>query len=200
MRYQAIVHLLGVVLCFLLCTSCTFIRTKLGSEEEKVEESPPPIVDTEEEGSPLIDSGAQDEENAAGPSEAVAPSTEQVETGQPQAEQAAEVESPAIEAEELSPPASQPPASGPLTTAELRWQIPAEAVERYHIAYGTAPDTLSQKVSVNVDGLERLDDPIHGPLFRYLLHNIPAGEKVYFTIQAENSYGTSPESPVQEIE
>lgn len=91
---------------------------------------------------------------------------------------------------------SEAPVTG---SVELIWQIPDQTVEKYHIEYGFAPDKLDRKVTVESAKLERVNDPVNGPIFRYVLHGIQEASSVYFTIQAENQFGVSPKSPVQEI-
>lgn len=107
--------------------------------------------------------------------------------------------------EELSPPESSPEKSPPpkqssnLSSIEIVWQVPGESVERYHLAYGTDRNSLDQELTIPVSELNKIDDPIHGPVFRYTLSGIEVGTPIFFTIQAENQYGLSPKSPVQEL-
>lgn len=86
-----------------------------------------------------------------------------------------------------------------LSSVELLWQVPAEPVETYHLRYGTHPDTLTHQVKIQVTELDQIQHPEYGPLFRYIIPSVPADQTVYFTIQAENKFGISPESPVQEV-
>src|SRR5690606_24377456 len=98
------------------------------------------------------------------------------EAGQAPAEGAAAESAPPAETRELS-------------SVEILWQVPAEAVINYHLRYGTQPDALTHQVQVPVSELEKIDHPEHGKLFRYVIPSVPADQTVYFTIKAENEYG-----------
>ena len=82
---------------------------------------------------------------------------------------------------------------------ELIWQVSGQAVEKYHLSYGYEASRLVKKISIPVTSLEKMDHPTHGPVFRFVLGGIPLDQTLYFTIEAENDYGRSPPSPVQEI-
>ena len=86
-----------------------------------------------------------------------------------------------------------------LTTVELLWQVPGEAVEKYHLHYGFEETKLDHHLEIPVRTLERKQDQVHGPLFRYEIPGVPANHTVFFTIQAENQFGLSPSSPVQSV-
>jgi hypothetical protein len=87
-----------------------------------------------------------------------------------------------------------------VSTVEILWQVPGEAVAYYHLRYGTEKNALNKKAKVAVRDLEKVDHPDHGSLYRYVLPGVPAEKTVYFTIQAENQFGLSPESPVQQVD
>jgi hypothetical protein len=89
--------------------------------------------------------------------------------------------------------------SVPSSSVEILWQVPGEPVEKYHLNYGTDPEHLDQIKEIPAQDLERIDNPVHGTLFRYVLTGVEPGKRFFFTIQAENQYGVSPKSPVQEI-
>ncbi|HQH29083.1 MAG TPA: hypothetical protein PLP17_16940, partial [Oligoflexia bacterium] len=54
-------------------------------------------------------------------------------------------------------------------SVELLWQVPGEAVEKYYIFYGSDAQNLAQRAEVPVSQLEKIDHPVHGPLYRYVL-------------------------------
>ena len=104
-----------------------------------------------------------------------------------------ETQAPAVEGQTASQPQE------PSTTVELLWQVPGEAVEKYHLHYGFEETKLDHHLEIPVAGLERKHDAVHGPLFRFEIPNVPLNQTVFFSIQAENQYGLSPSSPVQSV-
>jgi hypothetical protein len=84
-------------------------------------------------------------------------------------------------------------------SVEILWQVPVEPVDKYYIYYGSDQNNLDKKAEVPVSQLEKIDHPVHGPLYRYVLTGIASNARVFFSIQAENQYGLSPKSPAQEI-
>jgi len=86
------------------------------------------------------------------------------------------------------------------STVELLWQVPTEAVEKYHIHYGLEPDHLDNHIEIPVSELEKIDHPKHGPVYRYELKEIPAGRAIYLSLSAENKYGISDASNPTKVE
>lgn len=85
------------------------------------------------------------------------------------------------------------------STVEVLWQVPGEAVEKYHLYYGLEADELSNHIEVSVSELQKVDDPKHGPVYRYELKDIPAQRAIYLSLRAENKYGMSDPSPAAKI-
>jgi predicted small lipoprotein YifL len=83
---------------------------------------------------------------------------------------------------------------------ELVWEAPSEPVERYHIAYGTNPTNLDRKVTVPIAEISKVDDPTYGPLFKYILKNVPPKKTIYVSLTAENKSGRSPTSAPFKVE
>jgi hypothetical protein len=102
-------------------------------------------------------------------------------------------------AAEEKPAQSTGEETAPSSSVEILWQVPGEPVEKYHLNYGTDAEHLDQSKEIPVGDLEKIDHPVHGALFRYVLTGVEPGKRFFFTIQAENQYGLSPKSPVQEI-
>ena len=100
---------------------------------------------------------------------------------------------------QVQPEAESNELSAQQSSVEILWQVPGEPIEKYHIDYGNDPANLDKHLEIPVSELEKVDDPTHGPLFRYVLTGTELGKSIYFTVQAENQYGLSPKSPVQEI-
>lgn len=85
------------------------------------------------------------------------------------------------------------------STVEIIWQVPSEPVEVYFLSYGTNPSNLDQHVELPVNKIAKRDHPAYGPVFQYELANLPSDSPVYFSLQAQNSYGTSAPTPVVKV-
>ena len=83
---------------------------------------------------------------------------------------------------------------------ELVWQVPGESVEKYHLFYGFTETDLNNHIVLEVSRLEKLDDPVQGPVFRYELRGIPTDRDLYFSLKAENRFGVSQSSSVSKIQ
>lgn len=105
----------------------------------------------------------------------------QDETAQPGASQSSSEEADAARA-----PGAK---SGGSSLVEVFWQVPTEAVEKYHLYYGLDPDALDNHVEVAVNELEKIDHPKLGPVFRYEIKAIPANKPIFLSLQAENKSG-----------
>ncbi len=88
-----------------------------------------------------------------------------------------------------------PPEKSPHAT--IHWKVPADEVTAYTIRYGTRPELLDTKVRILVDSLAVVENPIHGKVFAFPIAELPKTEFVYYSLQAEDSNGMSPATPVQ---
>jgi len=86
------------------------------------------------------------------------------------------------------------------STLEVLWQVPSEAVEKYHFYYGLEPDKLDNHIVVPISELQKTDHPKHGPVFRYELREVPANRAIYLSLRAENKYGISDPSAPTKVE
>ncbi len=89
----------------------------------------------------------------------------------------------------------------PLGTSsiEIVWEVPAEEVTKYHLSYGFSGDDLSQQAVLDVLNLEKIDHPTKGLLYRYVVRGMPSDKNVFFSLKAENRFGISPPSPVEQV-
>ena len=87
-----------------------------------------------------------------------------------------------------------------LSSVEILLQVPDDDIKRYYLHYGFEKNRLNRHIQISVSRLEKFIHPAHGPLTRFMLHGVPRGKSVYYTVQAENSQGRSPESPLQVVE
>lgn len=88
------------------------------------------------------------------------------------------------------PPALPAPARTP-GTVEIVWLVPGEAVERYHIRWGTSPNILDSSTVVAVEDLRKIEDPVFGPIYRYKVGPVDDHLPLFLSIQAENRWGLS---------
>lgn len=86
-----------------------------------------------------------------------------------------------------------------LNSLEVLWRVPSEPVEKYYVYYGTEKSKLDKHFSVRVTELKRFDHPDQGPLFRFILPNVPLDKTVYVSLEAENAFGRSSMSQIVEI-
>lgn len=105
------------------------------------------------------------------------------------------IESKEAEASSLSQKGSYAKTS----SVEIMWQVPTEGVMKYHIYYGYEANNLTNTATVLVTELEKVDSPVYGPLFRYIIKSVPTNQKLYFSLQSENKDGRSEMSAVQEV-
>ncbi len=130
------------------------------------------------------------------------PSPEGEEEAAPAAEESAAAATDEAPAEAPKPAsrASKAALESGTSTLEVFWQIPGEAVEKYHLYYGLEADELTNHIEVMVNELQKVDDPKHGPVYRYELKDIPAKRAIYLSLRAENKYGMSDASPATRVE
>ena len=86
------------------------------------------------------------------------------------------------------------------STVEVLWEVPGEAVEKYHLYYGFDAAHLDNHVEVPVAELQKIDHPKHGPVFRYELKQIPANKAIFLSLRAENKSGISDPSTPTKVE
>lgn len=86
------------------------------------------------------------------------------------------------------------------STLEVLWQVPSEAVEKYHFYYGLDPNKLDNHIVVPIAELQKSDHPKHGPVFRYELREVPANRAIYLSLRAENKFGISEPSTPTKVE
>lgn len=82
---------------------------------------------------------------------------------------------------------------------EIVWEVPRKPVEIYHLRYGFDREHLDTALTLPIDKLEKIDDPAHGPVFRFRLPGVPDDRDVYVSMQAENHMGISEPSAVVRI-
>ena len=83
---------------------------------------------------------------------------------------------------------------------ELLWQIPTQPVDGFVIKLGYSRDHLDKELRVNTPDLERFEDPKHGYVYRYVLHEIPRTHPLYVSMSAFRGEVVSPASEIFELQ
>ncbi|NLF24217.1 MAG: hypothetical protein GX589_00975 [Deltaproteobacteria bacterium] len=81
----------------------------------------------------------------------------------------------------------------------MNWEIPDQPVDSYQIRYGFSENQLDSEITLKVSELETFEDPVHGPAYRYYLHEIDPEQTLYLTISAFHADEKSEESKVYKI-
>lgn len=68
------------------------------------------------------------------------------------------------------------------STIELRWTIPAVPVDGFVVSYGFENEPLNSRVTVPLTELEREEESEFGPVYRYLLRDLPQDREVRVSI------------------
>ena len=79
----------------------------------------------------------------------------------------------------------------PEDAIEVLWQIPAEPVRTYFLSYGTSPESMTRRIPLSVYNLEKVNHPVYGPSYRYVLRGVDPNKKIYIRLVAENVSGES---------
>lgn len=66
----------------------------------------------------------------------------------------------------------------------VAWEVPSDPTDGFVIRYGTNPSMLDSELSVSVSELRREDDPVYGPIYRYIIEGVPAGKPLFVSIAA----------------
>ncbi|MCO6429297.1 MAG: hypothetical protein J5J00_00425 [Deltaproteobacteria bacterium] len=82
---------------------------------------------------------------------------------------------------------------------EIIWRVPVEQVEGFEVNFGFARNKMDEKVRVYAQDLEQIEDPLHGPVYRFVLGNIPLNQPLFIAIAAFTEEKTSPPSDIFEV-
>ncbi len=77
----------------------------------------------------------------------------------------------------------------------VAWEVPSEPTDGFVIRYGTSPQSLDTELSVSISELRREDDPVYGPVYRYIIEDVPAGKPIYVSIAARRGDSISEFTP-----
>jgi hypothetical protein len=92
----------------------------------------------------------------------------------------------------------------PATTAndalEIFWRIPDVEIDGFVLSYGTTQDKLTNRVRIEKAELSVVSDEVWGPVFRYLLKDVPKDQTIFFTLESFKGDQYSAPSVVQRVE
>lgn len=99
-----------------------------------------------------------------------------------------------ISIEQVSPPS----ATG-TGNIELVWLVPTQGAETFIIQYGLKPDNLDHHIDLGSEQIERYEDDLGRPVYRYVVQDIPSDKTVYVAIAARRGDVQTPLSEVREV-
>jgi hypothetical protein len=83
---------------------------------------------------------------------------------------------------------------------EIFWRIPDVEIDGFVLSYGITQDKLTQRVRIEKGELLVVNDEIWGPVFRYLLKDVPNDQTIFFTLESFKGDQYSAPSVVQRVE
>ncbi len=86
------------------------------------------------------------------------------------------------------------PAATTLSGLEVTWKVPQEQTPSFVIYYGTDSKALSSRIEVATARLETLTDPEQGPLYRYIVPDVPAIGALFVAVAAFDGVSEGPRS------
>ncbi len=120
-----------------------------------------------------------------------------LEPAPPRSERAAEEAPPsATVAIEKLPEKQDTPQSDEI---EIIWEIPSQTVDGYLLKYGFSAGELTLEKRLPLEEIERYVHPSFGPVYRYILHGIPAEKRVYVALATVQDDEISELSEVFEV-
>lgn len=66
----------------------------------------------------------------------------------------------------------------------ITWEVPSEPTDGFIIRYGNDRAQLSKEVVIMTSDLQEEQDPQAGPVYRYIIKNVPRDAQLYVSIAA----------------
>ena len=66
----------------------------------------------------------------------------------------------------------------------ITWEVPSEPTDGFIIRYGEDRNQLAKEVTVLTSDLQEEQDPEAGPVYRYIIKNIPRNKTIFVSIAA----------------
>ncbi|MBX7138222.1 MAG: hypothetical protein K1X83_09575 [Oligoflexia bacterium] len=82
---------------------------------------------------------------------------------------------------------------------EILWAVPDEALEQYVIRYGYTREKLDFELRLRTAQIEKVNDPKHGEVYRYILENIPKDRELFVSLGGEKNGVLSAPSEVMTL-
>jgi len=67
---------------------------------------------------------------------------------------------------------------------EVTWEVPSDPVDGFVLRYGEDRSNLSKEATIFRSELREERDPQYGPVYRYILSDIPSSGSVYVSVAA----------------
>ena len=67
---------------------------------------------------------------------------------------------------------------------EVTWEVPSDPVDGFIIRYGHDRAQLSKEAKILISELRAERDPTHGPVYRYIIHNIAPEDPIFVSVAA----------------
>lgn len=100
------------------------------------------------------------------------------------------------ESEHLQP---APDSSAERSSIEILWELPAEPIDGFTVRYGESHEALTTERRLAVSEVEKVEDPVRGKLYRYVIPDIPNSQRLFVSISAFKGETESTPSRVFEV-
>jgi len=67
---------------------------------------------------------------------------------------------------------------------EVVWEVPSEPTDGFVIRYGEDKANLTKEVTILLSELREEKDPIHGPIYRYVIRDLPTSTPIFVSVAA----------------
>lgn len=71
-----------------------------------------------------------------------------------------------------------------LSGIEVMWEVPSDPVDGFVIRYGEERDKLNREATIFRSELREERDSDYGPVYRYILRDIPADSRIFVAVAA----------------
>ena len=87
----------------------------------------------------------------------------------------------------------------PFSSIEIVWLVPSVPVDGFVVSYGFGDEPLTNRVTVPISELKKLEDPERGAIYRYFLDEIPRDREIRVAISSYLGTSISEPSPTQVV-
>jgi hypothetical protein len=79
---------------------------------------------------------------------------------------------------------SSPVIQKKLSGIEVMWEVPSDPVDGFVIRYGEERDKLNREATIFRSELREENDSDYGPVYRYVLRDVPSGSRIFVAVAA----------------